>query len=76
LVAAEDKAGRRTFPFTQGRNKGDVVELLNSNLKRREKTLVETGMKDPQDHMKKAENKTRKTMFRARKLNRAKHSQT
>jgi hypothetical protein len=37
LVAAEDKASRRMYPFTQGRNKGDVVELLNSNLKRRGK---------------------------------------
>jgi hypothetical protein len=47
LVAAEDKAGRCTYPFTQGRNKGDVVVLLNTNLKRRGKTLVETGMKIP-----------------------------
>jgi hypothetical protein len=76
LVAAEDKAGRRTCPFTQGRNNGDVVELLKINLKRRAKTLVETGMKTPQDHAKKAECKTRKTMSLARKVNRAKHSQT
>jgi hypothetical protein len=76
LFAAEYKAGRRTYPFTQGRNKSDVVELLNGNLKRRGNTLVETGMKNPQDHAKKAECKTRKTMSRARKLNRAKHSQT
>jgi hypothetical protein len=55
LVAVEDKAGRRTYQFTQGWNKGDVVELLNSNLKRRGKTLVETGMKKTQDHAKKAE---------------------
>jgi hypothetical protein len=55
LVAAERKAGRRSYPFTKGRNKGDVVVLLNSNLKRRKKTLVETGMKTPQDHAKKAE---------------------